>query len=574
MAFCSATEPRDGGIFRNGSLHVAWVGQWNNPSVVAQQLGEPCGKNVAETLAAAWQRWGTQALQRCDGILAGIVWDPKRRRLFAFRDKLGLVPLFFARTQTQVLVSTDSHWLCRLREERSEVNPRRLVAFMSRSSDCDTDDFVKGLHRIRPGEEVSWTAELAQTKSYYWQPDTSYDEADVDVSEKIVGRLTHILQRVSTQPHTVQLSGGVDSATLAGLLSKLGSPHSRAVIAAASMVAPDLPRCDESQAIDELEASLPLRVHRFPIGEHWPLNGRDVTTDSRWEEGPTPIAHMQCLIAFQRWTREFLGETTLINGHGGDDLFCCPRTLWERRMIHNRPGIGLHWLAKKKGLRTALRQGGIVVLEKNGLIEPVHRIRDVCGLNRPNGTSSHAIWTQPGRWIGDKEYFARNPSTYLSYQDWGCARLEVLRGWQWELACRASAQIARASNLRTVYPFLDAQLWEICLRIPPENLFLNGRQKGLLRSLLRGVLPDSVLSHRKFGGFDALIERGLGDREIHRVENLVAGGRLAAAGVIQPAAFRSAYRKYCQATNRTQNKWFVGSIDIWNTVAAEQWVSL
>ena len=48
-------------------------------------------------------------------------------------------------------------------------------------------------------------------------------------------------------------------------------------------------------------------------------------------------------------------------------------------------------------------------------------------------------------------------------------------------------------------PFLDYDLVEFARRLPARAKFRNGRTKHLLKSALRGVVPDEVLERRKKG---------------------------------------------------------------------------
>ncbi|MFL5811531.1 MAG: asparagine synthetase B family protein [Flavisolibacter sp.] len=48
-----------------------------------------------EVIVAAYAAWGTECLQRFDGMFAFAIWDEKEQKLFAARDRFGEKPFFF-----------------------------------------------------------------------------------------------------------------------------------------------------------------------------------------------------------------------------------------------------------------------------------------------------------------------------------------------------------------------------------------------------------------------------------------------------------------------------------------------
>lgn len=54
-----------------------------------------------------------------------------------------------------------------------------------------------------------------------------------------------------------------------------------------------------------------------------------------------------------------------------------------------------------------------------------------------------------------------------------------------------------SNSLEVRVPFADYRLVQYAYNIPPEIKFLNGREKGLLREALRGLLPDEIVTRKK-----------------------------------------------------------------------------
>lgn len=86
------------------------------------------------------------------------------------------------------------------------------------------------------------------------------------------------------------------------------------------------------------------------------------------------------------------------------------------------------------------------------------------------------------------------------------------------------------------HPLLAQPLVEICLRIPVPILVRGGRDRGLARDAFADRLPVSVLARRGKGRLSAHYGRVLA-RSLDQVRPLLLEGRLAGAGLIDPAAW-------------------------------------
>jgi asparagine synthase (glutamine-hydrolysing) len=58
-------------------------------------------------------------------------------------------------------------------------------------------------------------------------------------------------------------------------------------------------------------------------------------------------------------------------------------------------------------------------------------------------------------------------------------------------------RMSMSNSLEVRVPFADYRLVEYAFNIPSEIKFCNGREKGLLRKALKGILPDDVIDRKK-----------------------------------------------------------------------------
>lgn len=69
--------------------------------------------------------------------------------------------------------------------------------------------------------------------------------------------------------------------------------------------------------------------------------------------------------------------------------------------------------------------------------------------------------------------------------------------WFMQVLLDRKDRMSMASGLEVRVPFCDHRIAEYAYNIPWEIKSANGREKGLLRYAMRGVLPDSIINRKK-----------------------------------------------------------------------------
>ena len=64
---------------------------------------------------------------------------------------------------------------------------------------------------------------------------------------------------------------------------------------------------------------------------------------------------------------------------------------------------------------------------------------------------------------------------------------------------------AMSFSMENRSPFLDRRLFEVAYSIPVRHLVRDGRAKAVLRSAMKGIVPDPILDNRRKVGFNAPI---------------------------------------------------------------------
>jgi len=224
-----------------GTVAVIFNGEIYNHAAIRKEL-EALGKyswrtdhSDTEMLLHAFEEWGPDCVQRFYGMFAFAVYDarqPGRPVVHLIRDRVGIKPLYLTRTAA-------GEWLF-----ASEI--RALLAHPAVTPEMDTIAFwhyltfivspapltmFRGIFKIPAGHRVTIDASGA-TAAEWWdcRPAQSSLLTEEDISEpEAVAELTRLLKQsiarrmVSDVPFGVLLSGGVDSSLNVALMSELMS---------------------------------------------------------------------------------------------------------------------------------------------------------------------------------------------------------------------------------------------------------------------------------------------------------------------------------------------------------------
>ena len=187
-----------------------------------------------EVLLHAYEEWGLDFVQRLYGMFAVGIYDardPGRPALHLIRDRVGIKPIYFARTAR-------GEWLF-ASEIRAIVAHPDVTAEMDRTAFWHYLTFIvapapltmfRGIFKLPAGHTMTIDHRGKASVRSFWDctPDRTTTLTERDISEdEAVTELTRLLKQsiarrmVSDVPFGVLLSGGVDSSMNVALMSEL-----------------------------------------------------------------------------------------------------------------------------------------------------------------------------------------------------------------------------------------------------------------------------------------------------------------------------------------------------------------
>jgi asparagine synthase (glutamine-hydrolysing) len=446
-----------------------------------------------EVLAHALREWGTSALDRCEGMWALAWLDQRANTVFLARDRFGEKPLFIWNTASGWYFASEVKALAKVVGRWPDTNIEHVVRYLVngyKSLNKSGEGFFKEIEQLKSGSFLAIRPGGVITREDYWQPriqvtpSLSFDDA-VDMVRQDLYRAVELRLRADVAI-AFCMSGGIDSNSLISIATRVFEHE----VHGFTIMNTD-PRYDERALVKLAVSDQSLSHTPVELCQDNFLN--DMRAAVTHHDGPVAtisyFVHWQLIRAISE-----AGYRVCISGTGADELFSGyfdHHNMYLAEVSGNRALYQASLEAWKKHQLPNVRNP---FLQDPNLFLKNPRFRDHIFLNRDMFSS----------WMKDpwKEDFKE--------VDFGAGLLRnrMLN----ELFYEAVPVILAEDDLNSMSfsienrsPFLDRNLFETACSIPVEHLVRDGAAKAILRSAMRGIVPDAILDNRQKIGFNAPI---------------------------------------------------------------------
>ena len=241
LAIIDLSAAADQPMFNDaGTVGLVFNGEIYNHADIRREL-ERLGKyrwrtdhSDTEVLLHAYEEWGLGCVHRFYGMFAVAVYDardPHRPALHLVRDRIGIKPLYFAKTRAgEWLFGSEIRALLAHPELPREMDRTAFWHYLTFIVTPAPLTLFRGVFKLPAGHALTIN-HAGQARAWqYWDcpPDAAQTFSEKELSEEdAVAELTRLLRlsikrrMVSDVPFGVLLSGGVDSSLNVALMSEL-----------------------------------------------------------------------------------------------------------------------------------------------------------------------------------------------------------------------------------------------------------------------------------------------------------------------------------------------------------------
>lgn len=544
------------------------------------------GTSDTEVLLGGLDTWGLdETLRACNGMFALAVWDRRDRILHLVRDRLGEKPLYFGWSSSGLLFGSELKALLTHRDFVPRIDRAALALYFRHNCVPAPFGIYEGVQKVMPGEVVSVRHEDVPRRRVrrrtYWSAREvaergggSGPRADDDVLEELEALLLDAvrLRMVADVPVGAFLSGGVDSSTIAALMVQASAAPVRTFTIGFSD-----PAYDESTEAAAVAAKLGTQHTHAQLHPDEALAAIPELPEI-YDEPFADSSQLPTLLVSRLARRDI---TVALTGDGADELFAgYNRHAWCERLWGRLDGVPLR-ARRVVGAALALPSPAAVDrLAHMGFrrMPPSRRPRipsaKVAKLARilpslsPEDMyqrlTSH--WPEPTALVGVPE-----PATLISDTSrWPVLRTATERVMLLDqltyLPDDILTKVDRASMsvaLEVRVPFLDHRIVEAAWRLPLSQKLRNGETKWPLRRILRGHLPDELVSRPKMG-FGLPLGSWLRGPLRDWTEDLLSVAALSDDGMLEPEPIRRLWQEHLRGrVDAGQELWDVLMFQAW-----------
>lgn len=448
-----------------------------------------------EVVIASFAQWGSDCLQRFNGMWAIAIWDSLDKRLFLARDRFGVKPLYYLNLPEQLFAfASETTAFASLDHFRRRLDPRMVATAIDRVYDLEGygRTIFRQVRQVLPGHFLLVENDGALSEKRWWstldhlQPPQEEHKDRVAQFRALFDDACRIRLR-SDVPLGTALSGGLDSSSILSTVHRLTADPDRCdrvprdCLRAVSMLYPRTVNVDEPY-VREVERNVGCEVVFVEASMQEILD--DMWGETVRRDYIASSLHVEPLLYK---AMRGLGLTVSLDGHGADEmLFGYPSLVRKAHAFLLQSND--HAAARRiEGIfsdafpESRLRPSadGRSVDDSSRdpwlTIQPIPRPRPF--------ESQHADWRQLS--ILDREVYVGFHETVLP---------TLLRVFD-------RAAMAHGVEIRT--PFLDWRLVTAVLSMPLESRLGGGFTKRVLRDAMKERLPAKVLGRRKKIGFRA-----------------------------------------------------------------------
>lgn len=426
-----------------------------------------------EVLLTSYIKWGEECVKHINGIYAFAIWDEAQNRLFMARDPLGVKPLFYTVKNNSLIFGSEIKTLLAHPSIEAVVDRQGLTELFALGPARALGSGVfKNIREVPPANYLIYTSDGIKLKEY-WKPQCRVHTEDVETTAQHVRELLFDAikrQLVADVPICCLLSGGLDSSAISAVAASEFKKQGR-ILDTYSIDYKDNDKYFKSNSFEPTPDRIwALKMSKYINSRHHGIiNDNKELADSLYNAviaGDLPgMADIDS--SFYLFFREIRKKNTVVlSGECADEIF--GGYPWYRRP----EDINAHTFPWSKSInsRKEILSDELKKLDLEGYLNEQYE-----------GTLKQVPHLE-----GESQREARMRELFYLNIKWFMITLLTRKD-----------RMSMANSLEARVPFADYRLVEYAFNIPSDIKFYKGREKGLLRKALKGILPEEIVERKK-----------------------------------------------------------------------------
>ena len=476
-----------------------------------------------EVIVAAYDCWGTDCLNKFNGMWAFAIWDELKQSLFLARDRFGIKPLYYLYKPNDVFAFASETYAFKFLERFDrEFNKQHLALNIADSFSLEANGHTifNNIFQIVPGHYLEINATSTQlTQKRWWSTLTTTTKPPDDYTEQVEYFRELFFDAIRLRipkdaPVASALSGGLDSSSVycgiyhvmnqRGTHNRISDSKQKAFVATFPGTSID-ERCFAEQVIEFTSGKVEYIPPDF---SNLPQKIKDSTLlfDSIYLTPMLPTCEV-----YRAMNK--MNIRISMDGHGADEMLFGYSSMMETVMKSKYNGslrpendiletmLNMHSpddrdLIKKQLINNSNQEirSGIKSIAKKIL---PHGLKQFLTKYLIAGNKFGIYVGERPCSLTDEPYNIDNlsPEERIPFQTFHTTLLPtILRNFD-----RSSMQ----SSIEIRMPFMDYRLVSFIFSLPFTSKVSEGYSKRIVRDAMKGIIPDTIRTRKWKVGFNA-----------------------------------------------------------------------
>ena len=514
-------------------------------------------RSDTEVLLHLYEQMGSEFLPLLSGMFAFAIYDRRKKRVLMARDRLGKKPFVYFLHQDSLIFSSE---LCGLKKHprmNRELDLNAVSDYLSLQYVPEPGTIYRKVRKLPPGYLLDFHLDGgAVSLRPYWHLSFAFKPQDLSFEDAVKGlreRVERAVARrlISDVPLGVFLSGGIDSAIIAGTAAKQLAPGK----CSAFTVGFANPRYDERHSagiaashINQLTGG--NLVHHEEVispGSLDELTGLIRKIGQPFADASILPTSMLCKFARQH-------ITVAVSGDGADELFCGYDRYVAMRILRGAGVLPQFIRQRLFGVLTPL-------LPDSGERTLTGRLRRLFRLLAGDSGSAYfdlldrcpaslkrtlfgEVLQNAVKWNSGNVFRRVEENLTALNREERCSELDIFTYLPGDVLSKVDTA-SMSCGLEVRSPFLDKEVVEFAASLPMEYKLCGMNRKRILKAAFSDVIPRELQDLPK-RGFGVPVAKWLRTDWNKPAEDILFGSTLCPSGYINKKQLEHIWTCHCK----------------------------
>lgn len=465
--------------YNNCTYSIVYNGQLYNTTELKNELTQNGFEfkthSDTEVLLKSFILWGYDVVKKLNGIYGFAVWNENKQELFVARDHFGVKPFYYTVYDNNFIFASEIKAILAFPGVEAKLDKQGICELFGLGS-AHTPGTVafKNIFELKPGHFGVFNSSGLHLEKYWSLVSKPHEDSLKTTCEKTRFLLEDSIRRqlVSDVPLCTFLSGGLDSSIITLYTAnyckdkKLGNLTTYSVDYKdndKNFVKTDFQPNSDNYYIDIMKNKLGTNHKVIMLDTPELATALEDAMIARDLPGMADV-DSSLLLFCQKVKPE---ATVSLTGECSDEIFG-----------------GYPWFFREDALNSGTFPWSIALSERQQLLNPIISEK----VNLKEYIDFRYYESLKDVQILDEDSMETAEKRKISH---------LTMNWFMQTLLDRSDRMAMYNGFELRVPFCDYRLAEYVWNIPWEMKALNGREKGLLRYIMKDLLPEEIVNRKK-----------------------------------------------------------------------------